>query len=117
MRIAGRRICYCLSSQCAVYSRSQVRIQADEDIADSVAFINSVPSVTITTMRVELIGQFKPCMTDIYLHTDARMADYIRTHPYVWVRWILVLFQINVALRRSNTNSSNDHRILAQIPH
>ena len=22
-------------------------------------------------------------MTDIYLHIDARMADYIRTHPYV----------------------------------
>ena len=21
-------------------------------------------------------------MTDIYLHIDARMADYIRTHPY-----------------------------------
>ena len=25
--------------------------------------------------------RFKPCMTDIYLHIDARMADYIRTHP------------------------------------
>ena len=34
------------------------------------------------TMRAELIGHFKPCMTDIYLHIDARMADYIRTHPY-----------------------------------
>ena len=33
-------------------------------------------------MRVELMGHFKPCMTDIYLHIDARMADYIRTHPY-----------------------------------
>ena len=30
-------------------------------------------------MRAELIGHFKPCMTDIYLHIDARMADYIRT--------------------------------------
>ena len=36
-------------------------------------------------MRVELIGHFQPCMTDIYLHIDARMADYIRTHPYVRV--------------------------------
>ena len=36
-----------------------------------------------TTMRAELIGHFEPCMTDIYLHIDARMADYIRTHPYV----------------------------------
>ena len=33
------------------------------------------------TMRAELIGHFQPCMTDIYLHIDARMADYIRTHP------------------------------------
>ena len=28
------------------------------------------------TMRVELIGHFKTCMTEIYLHIDARMADY-----------------------------------------
>ena len=34
------------------------------------------------TVRVELIGHFKPCMNEIYLHIDARMADYIRTHPY-----------------------------------
>ena len=33
-------------------------------------------------MRVELIGHFKPCMTEIHLHIDARMADYIRTHPH-----------------------------------
>ena len=37
-------------------------------------------------MRAELIGHFKACMTEIYLHIDARMADYIRTHPYFWVR-------------------------------
>ena len=36
-------------------------------------------------MRVELIGHFQPCMTDIYLHIDARMADYIRTHPYFFL--------------------------------
>ena len=34
-----------------------------------------------TTMRAELIGHFEACMTEIYLHIDARMADYIRTHP------------------------------------
>ena len=33
-------------------------------------------------MRAELIGHFEPCMTEIYLHIYARMADYIRTHPY-----------------------------------
>ena len=31
-------------------------------------------------VRVAIIGHFNPCMTDIYLHIDARMADYIRTH-------------------------------------
>ena len=35
-----------------------------------------------STVRAELIRYFKACMTDIYLHIDARMADYIRTHPY-----------------------------------
>ena len=30
---------------------------------------------TPCTMRVELIGHFKPCMTEIYLHIVARMAD------------------------------------------
>ena len=35
------------------------------------------------TMRAKLIGHFQSCMTDIYLHIDARMADYIRTDPYV----------------------------------
>ena len=34
-------------------------------------------------MRVELIGHFKPCMTEIYLYIDVRMAYYIHTHPYV----------------------------------
>ena len=34
------------------------------------------------TMRVELIGHFKPCMTEIYLYIDARMADYIRLHTH-----------------------------------
>eukprot|EP01048_Picozoa_sp_COSAG05_P008990 COSAG05_NODE_711_length_7822_cov_11.919720_14_plen_60_part_00 len=32
-------------------------------------------------MRAEIIDYLKPCMTDAYLHIDARMADYIRTHP------------------------------------
>ena len=33
-------------------------------------------------MRVQLIGHLLPCMTDIYLHIVARMADYMATHPY-----------------------------------
>ena len=33
------------------------------------------------TMRAELIGHFKACVTEIYLHIDARVADYIRKHP------------------------------------
>ena len=35
----------------------------------------------LATMRAGIIGHLKPCMTNIYLHIDARMADYIRTHP------------------------------------
>ena len=35
-----------------------------------------------STMRVDIIGHCKPCMTGIFLHIDARMADYIHTHPY-----------------------------------
>ena len=42
-----------------------------------------VMCICTRTMRAELIGHFQPCMTDIYLHIDARMADYIRTHPYL----------------------------------
>ena len=37
-------------------------------------------------MRAELIGHFQPCMTEIHLHIDARMADYIRTHPYLYLQ-------------------------------
>ena len=32
-------------------------------------------------MRVDIIDHFKPCMTEIYLHIVARMADYMATHP------------------------------------
>ena len=45
--------------------------------------IETITHIHSATMRVELIGHFKPCMTDIYLHINARMADYIRTHPYM----------------------------------
>ena len=38
-------------------------------------------------MRAELIGDFKSCMTEIYLHIDARMADYIRTHQQPSTVW------------------------------
>eukprot|EP01048_Picozoa_sp_COSAG05_P023296 COSAG05_NODE_4983_length_1302_cov_2.063175_2_plen_156_part_00 len=44
-----------------------------------------------STMCAEIIGHLKPCMTDIYLHTDARMADYIRTHPYLCLSRSIVL--------------------------
>eukprot|EP01048_Picozoa_sp_COSAG05_P018417 COSAG05_NODE_2688_length_2769_cov_4.603371_4_plen_163_part_00 len=35
----------------------------------------------LITMRADIVGDFEPCVTDIYLHIDARMADYIRTRP------------------------------------
>ena len=37
-------------------------------------------------MRADLMGHFIACMTDIYLHIDARMADDIATHPYADTR-------------------------------
>ena len=37
--------------------------------------------VNSSTLRVQLIGHFKACMPEIYLHIDARMADYMATHP------------------------------------
>ena len=32
-------------------------------------------------VRVHIIGHLQPCMTEIYLHIIARMADYMDTHP------------------------------------
>ena len=44
--------------------------------------LGSLPGeINEPTMRAELIGHSKPCITEIYLYIDARMADYIRTHP------------------------------------
>ena len=43
--------------------------------------VQKLLSMQHCTMRAELIGHFEPCMTEIYLHIDARVADYIRTHP------------------------------------
>ena len=39
----------------------------------------------------KLIGHFQPCTTDIYVHIDARMADYIATHPYTFSQQFLPL--------------------------
>ena len=39
-------------------------------------------ATNVRTMRAELIGHFQPCMTEIYLHIDARTADYMATYPY-----------------------------------
>ena len=35
-----------------------------------------IDEMHVPTMRAELIGHFEACMTEIYLHIDARMADY-----------------------------------------
>ena len=37
-------------------------------------------------VRVQLIGHLFPCMTEIYLHIVAHMADYMATHPYYPMR-------------------------------
>ena len=33
-------------------------------------------------VRVHIIGHLQPCITEIYLHIVARMADYMEAHPY-----------------------------------
>ena len=48
-------------------------------------------------MRAELIGHFKACITEIYLHIDARMADYIRMHPYACGACVLVSLRVLLA--------------------
>ena len=35
-------------------------------------------------MRAELIGHFQPCMTDIYLHIDARISSIILYYTYIY---------------------------------
>ena len=55
------------------------------------------------TMRAELIGHFQSCMTEIYLHIDARMADYIRTHPYQATVLALLVTPYGAAVRPSTT--------------
>ena len=43
--------------------------------------VASAPSRIKSSLSVcHNTGHFKPCMTDNYLHINARMADYIRTH-------------------------------------
>ena len=50
---------------------------------DRPVFVTTTQPRRASTMRAELVGHFEPCMTEIYLHIYARMADYIRTHPYI----------------------------------
>eukprot|EP01048_Picozoa_sp_COSAG05_P006911 COSAG05_NODE_468_length_9525_cov_30.402292_5_plen_530_part_00 len=52
------------------------------DAVDWLLVLEAVPKGAFDTMRAKLIGHFQPCATDFYLHIDARMAGYIRTHPY-----------------------------------
>ena len=49
--------------------------EGDEEIEVVFEQPGSLGAPLQPTMRAELIGHFKPCMTDIYLHIVARMAD------------------------------------------
>ena len=78
----------------ALAEETRGRARADElqreinDIAARVGALHTAEAtefalgawVATTTMRAELIGHFKACMTEIYLPIDARMSEYIRTH-------------------------------------
>ena len=53
------------------------------EISESLHEMQKTEKSNITAMldREVRLTFLKPCMTDIYLHIDARMAHYIRTHP------------------------------------
>eukprot|EP01048_Picozoa_sp_COSAG05_P001642 COSAG05_NODE_57_length_23291_cov_75.862668_2_plen_118_part_00 len=44
-------------------------------MGDDMTHVRAPCCASPATMRADIIGHFKPCMTDIYLHIDARMAD------------------------------------------
>ena len=46
-----------------------------EEIAHNGETMRVQQDLARPTMRVKLIGHFKPCMTEIYIHIVARMAD------------------------------------------
>ena len=56
-----------------------------QDVRASISQQNSPIHVTLAArtvrVRVQLIGHFEACMTEIYLHIGARMADCMDTHP------------------------------------
>ena len=54
---------------------------AEQAIGNHAVPVSDASPPVSVTMRVELIGHFKPCMTEIYLHSVARMADCMATHP------------------------------------
>ena len=37
----------------------------------------------LRSLFVRASGHLQPCMTEIYLHIVARMANYMDTHPYI----------------------------------
>eukprot|EP01048_Picozoa_sp_COSAG05_P009537 COSAG05_NODE_792_length_7316_cov_31.215325_1_plen_102_part_00 len=87
MHMRAQSICISFSDLCGqVYNAGPSRAaEAQQDYravaADPTDTLAYTPVRGHSTMRGECIGHFQSCMTEIYLHIDARMADYIRTHP------------------------------------
>ena len=49
-------------------AETNIADKALTSIVQSAELVNYVRSLPMYTMRAELIGHFKPCMTEIYLH-------------------------------------------------
>ena len=58
--------------------------------------IESASPLRSTCYARRVIGHVKPCMTEISLHIDARMADYIR-HARRIGNWYSLLFNLGPA--------------------
>ena len=55
----------------------------DSEFSSQEFFVEGVPDLKgIRKHLVHPPTHFVPCMTEIYLRIDARMADYIRTHHH-----------------------------------
>ena len=82
-------VCVCVHAHVCVRACRRAAEEQREALEARIERIEEVEYTVLSEQKEMLlilfqglrIGHFQPCTTDIYLHIDARMADYIRTHP------------------------------------